>query len=71
MTKIEIKIYNELVCTCSILGAGSDLLSIVASKDDTLDDNTLLQELQAWNSKYSKCEYKHIPYQNRWGCNPA
>lgn len=49
MTVTQRTIFNELCTTLELLGAESDLLSLVCSMGDTLPDDMVLDKLRAWN----------------------
>lgn len=49
LVQIQHHIIKELIESVRVLGATSDLLSIVGSYDDTLTDLEVLRELTAWN----------------------
>lgn len=47
-------IATELCAALKKLGAGAQLLSIVGSYGDTLDDDDVLRLLRAWNRRVGK-----------------
>lgn len=51
-----IEIVQELQQVARALGAQSDLLSIVGSWGDTLDDADILKKLKSWNEKHRDSE---------------
>ena len=50
MSKIDLKIIQELNYSLSLLGAKSDLLGTVGSWKDCLPDEDVLAGLRAWNN---------------------
>lgn len=48
------ELYREMIKAMQVLGAQSDLLSIVCSRGDTLNDAETLEELTLWNEVNKK-----------------
>jgi hypothetical protein len=55
---LSAEIIHELYTSCSRLGAKSDLLCIIGSFRDTLDDAEVLEMLKEWNA--GQPTFKHI-----------
>lgn len=61
MKQVEREIFDEMVKAMELLGAESDLLSIVGSFQETLPDEVVLESLRAWNvsakgdNRFSSC----------------
>jgi hypothetical protein len=50
--EMKAKIARELYQAINHLNGGGELLSIVGSYGDTLDDDDVLNQLQAWNRRH-------------------
>jgi hypothetical protein len=58
---IKAALGNELAETIRLLGAKGDLLRIVGSYGDTLDEEELLSQLRAWNAKATEEFEANLP----------
>jgi len=61
MTTVQKQIFAEMIRALELLGAQSDLLSIVCSFQDTLPDETVLEYLREWNAIYAPSGNKSVP----------
>jgi hypothetical protein len=52
MTDLTRQISKELYEAIKSLGGGAELLSIVGSYGDTLDDDEVLSQLRTWNMRH-------------------
>ena len=64
MSCLDDRIISEITKSLILLGAKSDLLSIIGSWNDTLDDVEILELLKNWNESKRQDMLSTINYLN-------